>query len=290
MTETVSSGTLITVEQLKDNLFREDWCVIDVRHDLMDTEAGWRAYNAGHIPGAAFAHIDEDLSGAKSGHNGRHPLPARADLVQAFRDWGVNDDTQIVAYDAQGGNFASRLWWLARWLGHARVAVLDGGWPAWITRTNWSSTEHPVRLPGRFTERASLVSVVEVNDVLRNLESRERLVLDARTPERYRGEQEPIDPVAGHIPGARNRPWQRNLNADQTFKPADVLRREFDSELQGTEATRVVHQCGSGVTACHNQLAMEIAGLGGSSLYPGSWSEWVSDRGRPVARGDEPAR
>lgn len=281
--------TLITVDQLHDHLFQPDWCVIDVRHDLMDTEAGWLAYNAGHIPGACFAHIDEDLSGTKTGRNGRHPLPQRADLVQAFRDWGANDDSQIVAYDAQGGQFASRLWWLARWLGHGNVAVLDGGWPAWIAKTNWSSTEHPVRIPGTFTERATLMPVVSADEVLSHVKSRERLILDARTPERYRGEQEPIDPVAGHIPGARNRPWQRNLNADQTFKSPPTLRQEFDAALAGRRAERIAHQCGSGVSACHNLLAMEIAGLPGSALYAGSWSEWIADPARPVATGEEPA-
>ena len=287
MSDPSTSGTLVTVERLRNHVEDPGWCVIDVRHDLMNVTAGRRAYEAGHIPGAVFAHIDDDLSGAKSGRNGRHPLPRRQDLVQAFRRWGVDDDTQIVAYDAQGGNFAVRLWWLARWLGHARVAVLDGGWPAWLARTGLSSTEPPVRRSGHFSDRPSLMPMVEVDDVVRNLDSRERLVLDARTPERYRGEQEPIDPVAGHIPGARNRPWQRNLNPDQTFKPAAVLRQEFQAALGATAPAQVAHQCGSGVTACHNLLAMEIAGLTGSSLYPGSWSEWIADAARPVAVGDE---
>lgn len=289
MSESSTSGTLVTVEQLRDHLEDPGWCVIDVRHDLMDVTAGRRAYSAGHIPGAVFAHIDDALSGTKTGRNGRHPLPRRDDLVQAFRRWGVDDDTQIVAYDAQGGNFAVRLWWLARWLGHARVAVLDGGWPVWLAGTALSSIEEPVRKAGHFSERPSLMPLVEVDDVIRNLGTRERLVLDARTPERYRGEQEPIDPVAGHIPGARNRPWQRNLNPDQTFKSAAALRREFETALGSTAPTRVTHQCGSGVTACHNLLAMEIAGLTGSALYPGSWSEWIADAARPVALGEETA-
>ncbi|HET9023964.1 MAG TPA: sulfurtransferase [Burkholderiaceae bacterium] len=284
-----SFTTLVTVEQLVDHLDDPTWCVIDVRHDLMDPEAGPRAYVAGHIPGAVFAHTDYDLSGAKTGRNGRHPLPERADIVRAFRRWGVNDDTQIVAYDAHGGNFAVRLWWLARWLGHTRVAVLDGGWPKWIEATGLSSTETPNRPPGSLTEGSSSMPLVATDGVLRNLGSRERLVLDARTPERYRGEQEPIDPVAGHIPGARNRPWQRNLEADQTFKSPQALRQEFAAALGSTAPARVVHQCGSGVTACHNLLAMEIAGLAGSALYAGSWSEWIADPGRPVATGDEAA-
>ena len=281
--------TLVSVEQLQEHLEDPAWRVIDVRHDLMDVDAGPRAYETGHIPGAVFAHTDEDLSGRKTGGNGRHPLPAREDLVQAFRRWGVDDDTQVVAYDANGGNFAVRLWWLARWLGHARVAVLDGGWPRWVATTGLSSTEVPSPAPGRFTDRPSTMPLVRAEDVVRNLGTRERLVLDARTPERYRGEQEPIDPVAGHIPGARNRPWQRNLQADQTFKSPEALRQEFAAALGSTPPARVVHQCGSGVTACHNLLAMEVAGLAGSALYAGSWSEWIADPARPVATGDEAA-
>ena len=207
--------------------------------------------------------------------------------MRAFRRWGVNDDTQVVAYDANGGNFAVRLWWLARWLGHTRVAVLDGGWPRWLAKTGLSSSEATAPAPGRFTDRSSSMALVVADDVVRNLGTHERLVLDARTPERYRGEQEPIDPVAGHIPGARNRPWQRNLEADQTFKSPQALRQEFEAALGSTPPSRVVHQCGSGVTACHNLLAMEIAGLAGSALYAGSWSEWIADPRRPVATGDE---
>ena len=164
------------------------------------------------------------------------PFPERADVVRAFRRWGVNDDTQVVAYDANGGNFAVRLWWLARWLGHTRVAVLDGGWPRWLAETGLSSTEAPARAPGKFTDRSSSMPLVRADDVVRNLGTHERLVLDARTPERYRGEQEPIDPVAGHIPGARNRPWQRNLEADQTFKSPQALRQEFEAALGSTRA------------------------------------------------------
>jgi len=283
--------TLVAVEQLQEHLEDPAWRVIDVRHDLMDAEAGPRAYRAGHIPGAVFAHTDHDLSGRKSGRNGRHPLPERADVVRAFRRWGVNDDTQVVAYDANGGNFAVRLWWLARWLGHARVAILDGGWPRWVAKTGLSSTEPAAPVPGQFTDRSSPMPLAGADDVARNLVTRERLVLDARTPERYRGEQEPIDPVAGHIPGAINRPWQRNLEADQTFKSPQALRQEFEAALGSTPPARVVHQCGSGVTACHNILAMEIAGLAGSALYAGSWSEWIADPARPIATGDEqPAR
>lgn len=281
--------TLVDPATLERHLGDPRWIVLDVRHELTQPSWGEEEYREEHIPGARFLHLDRDLSGPKTGRNGRHPLPQRADLVEAFRRWGVNDDTQVVAYDAQGGNFAVRLWWLARWLGHARVAVLDGGWPLWLARTGRSSTDVPHRVPGNFTDRGSPMPQADAEAVMRNLRVRERLVLDARTPERYRGEQEPIDPVAGHIPGARNRPWQHNLEADQRFKSPQALRKEFETVLGSIPPSQVIHQCGSGVTACHNLLAMEVAGLAGSALYAGSWSEWIAEPARPVATGEEPA-
>jgi thiosulfate/3-mercaptopyruvate sulfurtransferase len=288
MNDATARTMLVTVDELQEHLFHPQWCVVDVRHDLMDTEAGRRAYAAGHIPGAAFAHIDDDLSGAKTGRNGRHPLPARSDLVAAFRRWGIGNDTQIVAYDAHGGQFAVRLWWLARWLGHTRVALLDGGWPAWMARMQWASVEPPERPQGSFEPRPAVVTVRTTDEVLSSIGAQAHLLLDARAPERYRGEQEPIDPVAGHIPGAQNRFWMTNLNADQTFRPPAELRREFEQLLGGRQPQAVTHQCGSGVTSCHNIFAMELAGLPGSALYAGSWSEWIADRSRPVATGAQP--
>ena len=284
---TANSALLISVAQLREHLDDPRWCILDVRHDLFDAGAGQRAYDGGHIPGAVFAHIDTDLSGEKNGSNGRHPLPVRDALVEAFRRWGIDTDTQIVAYDAQGGQFASRLWWLARWLGHERVALLDGGWPAWISQTGLSSQQPSNRQRSAFSAKASLMPLATVDQLKRDIENRERMLLDARTAERYRGEQEPIDPVAGHIPGARNRPWLQNLNADQTFKPAAQLRSEFEALLKGRQPGQVTHQCGSGVTACHSVFAMELAGLPGSSLYAGSWSEWIADRSRPIATGED---
>ena len=290
MSVTESPNILVSVEQLRAHLNDTGWCIVDVRHDLFDADAGIRAYREGHIPGAVFAGIDTQLSGKKTGFNGRHPLPRRDDLVETFRDWGINGDTQIVAYDAQGGQFASRLWWLARWLGHRHVALLDGGWPTWLSATQSSSPDVPAKARGNFNASTSTMPLATVDHVMKSLDRTDRMLLDARTGERYRGEQEPIDPVAGHIPGARNRPWQQNLNPDQTFKSARELRSEFTALLDQRTPDQVTHQCGSGVTACHSVFAMELAGLSGSALYGGSWSEWIADPARPVVTRSGPDR
>jgi thiosulfate/3-mercaptopyruvate sulfurtransferase len=283
----MSHTTVVSVEQLARHLDDPHWCVVDCRHDLFDHALGRREYDACHIAGAFFADTETDLAGPKTGRNGRHPLPARASLVALLRGWGMNNDTQLVAYDAQGGQFAVRLWWLARWLGHASAAVLDGGWQDWLAAGQPTSRALPGRPPGTFEARAPLVRSVDAAFVLDRLGDPAMTLLDARAVERYAGEQEPIDPVAGHIPGAVNRFWQSNL-AEGRFKPAAQLRAEFDALLAGRSAAGVVHQCGSGVTSCHNLLAMEIAGLPGSQLYAGSWSEWIADPARPVARGRQP--
>ena len=279
--------TLVTAAQLAAQLDNPAWCVADCRHDLFDHALGRREYAKGHIEGAYFGDTEADFAGPKSGSNGRHPLPAREQVVELFRRWGMNNQTQLVAYDAQGGQFAVRLWWLARWLGHSSVAVLDGGWQAWLAHGGRIGQALPQRPTGSFEARAPLVRYVDASYVLAHLSDNRTTVLDARAPERYAGEQEPIDPVAGHIPGAVNRFWQANL-ADGKFKSAAELRAEFEVLLAGRAPADVVHQCGSGVTSCHNLLAMEVAGLPGGQLYAGSWSEWVADRARPVARGCNP--
>lgn len=279
--------TLVTPAALAAHLDDPDWCVVDCRHDLMDHALGRREYDKSHIDGAVFGDVENQLSGPKTGTNGRHPLPSRETLADLFRSWGVTQRTQLVAYDAQGSQFAVRLWWLARWLGHSAVAVLDGGWQAWVASGGRTSPSVPTRARGTFTAAPPLVRYVDAAHVLANLKNDRTLVLDARAVERYAGEQEPIDPVAGHIPGALNRFWQANL-ADGRFKSAPELRAEFDALLAGRVPADVIHHCGSGVTACHNVLAMEIAGLSGAQLYAGSWSEWVADRTRPVALGRKP--
>ena len=280
--------TLITPAQLAEHLDAPDWVVLDCRHDLMNPAAGRDAYAAGHIKNAQFADMDHQLSGAKRGADGvfrgRHPLPERAALVETLRSWGINPGTQVVAYDAHGGMFAARLWWLLRWVGHASVAVLDGGLPAWQAQGLPMSTgSSSARVPGTIAERAPLVGTISANEVLKNIESGEKIVLDARAADRFRGENETMDPVGGHIPGAKNRFFKDNLQADGRFKSADQLKTDFGALVD--DPARAIMQCGSGVTACHNLLALEVAGMPGAALYPGSWSEWCSDPARPVASG-----
>ncbi|SFC65601.1 sulfurtransferase [Massilia yuzhufengensis] len=279
--------TLISAADLAAHIDDPHWVVVDCRHDLMNLAAGRDGYAIGHLPGAVFGDIETALSGPKHGPDGvfrgRHPLPEKDALVETLRGWGVNDDSQVVAYDAHGGMFAARLWWLLRWLGHEGVAVLDGGMAAWQAQGQPLSTAAAARPHGAITVRAPFVPTVTVRDVMDNLEQGERTVIDARAADRFRGENETIDPVGGHIPGAKNRFFKDNLQADGRFKDAAALRSEFAPLIDDPKAA--IMQCGSGVTACHNLLALEVAGLPGAALYPGSWSEWVADGSRPVATG-----
>jgi thiosulfate/3-mercaptopyruvate sulfurtransferase len=278
--------TLISAEELGVAI---DRCVvIDCRHDLLNPQAGSTAWAAGHIPGARFLHQDNDLAGARTGRNGRHPLPNREALAARLRACGLHRGQQLVAYDAQGGMYAARLWWLTRWLGHEAVAVLDGGIDAWQRERLPLSTDVPGPTQGDFAASRDLTRSVSAAEVLATLGSPANVVIDARAPERYRGEVEPMDPVAGHIPGALNRPFSLNLRPDGRFKPGPVLRGEFETLLHGRDPALVIHQCGSGVTACHNLLAMALAGQSEGALYPGSWSEWCADPARPVTRGPNP--
>ena len=258
--------------------------VCDCSFDLADPGAGARAYAQGHIPGAVYVHLDQVLSGAKTGANGRHPLPERERFAAAIAGLGAGRDTHVVAYDANGAMFAARLWWMLRWAGHAAVSVLDGGLAAWKEAGLPLSLETPRRAPGDLALRAPLAGTVDYAQVLQNLDNGKQLLVDARSPDRFRGENETLDPVGGHIPGARNRFFKDNLAPDGRFKPAAALRREFEALLDGHPAGRVVSQCGSGVTACHNILAMAIAGLPVPLLYPGSWSEWCAQPGAPLER------
>lgn len=279
--------TLISASELASRLNDSGWVILDCRHDLLNPAAGSDAFAAGHIQNAQFANIDTDLSGPKTARGadftGRHPLPDRNALLAALRGWGINDDTQVVAYDGQGGMFAARLWWLLRWVGHPAVAVLDGGLAAWQAQSLPLVTPVAPRPAGNIEEKTSLTRTATVQELVSNLSTQELQVLDARAPDRYRGENESIDPVGGHIPGAKNRFFKDNLQLDGRFKHAAELEKEFAGLISKPETA--ILQCGSGVTACHNLLAMEVAGLPGAALYPGSWSEWCADPARPVATG-----
>jgi thiosulfate/3-mercaptopyruvate sulfurtransferase len=271
--------TLIRPADLAPNLADSRWVVVDCRFDLANPAWGEEQYVAGHIPGARYAHLDRDLSGTKTGTNGRHPLPAVEQMSATFGALGITPERQVVAYDVDSGMYAARLWWMLRFLGHDAVAVLDGGFTRWVA-------EGGAVQPGRVTATPAVFSAaprtewrLSVDQVAGGIEG---LLVDARSPERFRGLNETIDPVAGHIPGARNYHFQQNLTEDMTFKPAAELRAQWDTVLQGQDPKDVVMYCGSGVTACHNLLAMEVAGLPGSRIFPGSWSEWSADPTRPV--------
>jgi thiosulfate/3-mercaptopyruvate sulfurtransferase len=262
--------------------------LLDCRFDLSDPHAGRRAYAAGHIPGARHANLNLDLSSPVTSASGRHPLPAPDALAGFFAAAGVGDQTQVIAYDDSNGSFAARAWWLLRWLGHVPVAVLDGGFKAWVAAGGALEVGEPAPRGAEplFTVRLRPETVLTAADVQRALEDPRRLLVDARAAERFAGQIEPLDRVAGHVPGAVNHPFTANLTPDGRFLPAGELRRRWLTRLSGTEPSDAILMCGSGVTACHNILAMTSAGLPGGKLYAGSWSEWIRDPERPVARGE----
>ena len=277
-------NTIISAAELSAQLTNPDWRIVDCRHYLEDTEQGRSAYTEGHIPGAIFAHLDENLSGPiEAGSTGRHPMPCVTAMQQQFSKWGIDADTQVVAYDDKNGAIAARLWWMLRYLGHEAVAVLDGGLAAWLRAGGALSTSVPTISAKSFSARPRADWVQEAEQVNQNRQNAQKVVVDSRAPERYRGAVEPIDPVAGHIPGAVNMPFAGNWQDDGLLKSPEELRQRF-AHLPAAE--HVTFYCGSGVTACHNLLAYAHAGLGDARLYPGSWSEWIVDPGRPVATKD----
>lgn len=279
-----SFSTLIGALELAQHVRDPDWIVFDCRFDLSNPDFGREAWLSAHLPGAFFLDLDIDLSSARTGRNGRHPLPDPARLAARLADCGVGNHSQVVAYDDAGGMFAARLWWLMRWLGHHRVAVLDGGLQAWVSAGQALDSEIPEARRATYT-LALRADRVDADYVLEHLGQPDMVLIDARSPDRFRGENEVLDPVGGHIPGAINRFFRDNFDARGCFKQASVLREEFGALLGAHSPRQVVHQCGSGVTACVNALAMEAAGLPGSRLYAGSWSEWCADPTRPLARG-----
>ncbi|MGH8272886.1 MAG: sulfurtransferase [Gammaproteobacteria bacterium] len=283
----MSYTTLIEAEELLSHAHAENWRIFDCRCSPSDPAVGRRQYFEGHIPEARHADLDRVLAAPPGPATGRHPLPGRTALAAWLGREGVDGDTQIVAYDESGGAFAARLWWLARWLGHEKIAVLDGGLPAW-REAGGEMEEGEVKAPtpADFPVRKSLTKMLVTDEVLTIVHAAASgTLVDARAAPRYRGETEPIDSVAGHIPGAHNRPFAENLDASGRFLDRDQLRTRFAGLSDDPQQT--VHYCGSGVTACHNVLAMEHAGLVGSRLYAGSWSEWIRNPARPVARGKD---
>ena len=275
--------TLISADALLQH-DTADLVLLDCRFQLADPSYGPTVYEAGHLPGAHYLHLDYHLSGAKNGNNGRHPLPDGQRLAVNFGALGIGPNTQVVTYDDAGGMYAARAWWLLRWLGHEAVAVLDGGFQAWQAVGGAVTTDAPEKNSTRFVMRPAREQLFDLEMVAANLDKAERVLIDARAPDRFAGQNETLDPVAGHIPGARNRFFQLNMQ-DGRFKPAEVLAAEWQAVLGDTAASDVVLYCGSGVTACDNRLAMAHAGLDGAALYAGSWSEWCSDDSRPVATG-----
>lgn len=283
------NSTLISLAELKEQI--ENVIVLDQRHQLSDPDWGAAQYAQGHVPGAAFIHLDTDLSASPNGQNGRHPLPDREEFSRKVAQWGIDGTRQVVVYDQDNGAFAARLWWMInKWLGLECVAVLNGGFAAWVAAgypveagAAASAPTGSADISGKITQDTS--SLVAMADVRKNLDQPKFTIVDARGTDRYLGKTEPMDAVAGHIPNALNRPFADNLQADGTMKPPEVLRDEWQTLLGGRDPSAVVHQCGSGVTGCHNMLAMEHAGLAGSRLYGGSWSEWSSHPENPMVRG-----
>ncbi|HET7260253.1 MAG TPA: sulfurtransferase [Casimicrobiaceae bacterium] len=284
-TQSTGHSTLIDADTLAKRIGEPRLVIVDVRHALADPESwGEAEYAKGHLPGAVFAHIDRDLSAPKTGRNGRHPLPTPEATAELLSRLGIDASSQVVTYDQDNGMYAARLWWMLRWLGHDAVAVLDGGYAQWVREGHPVETTVPQPARAHFTPRAVLPTV-SATGIAASLPRHALLLLDARGAERYRGDSEPIDAVPGHIPGAINRPYTRNVGAEGRFRPSHDLRVEFEGMLHGRAPEDLVHYCGSGVSACHNVLAMAVAGYPLTRLYPGSWSEWSADPSRPVARG-----
>jgi thiosulfate/3-mercaptopyruvate sulfurtransferase len=279
-------NTLVSTEDLAQHLHDPNWIVLDCRFTLTDPEGGRQAYLKNHIPGARYVHLDEDLSASISDSSGRHPLPDPEAFARKVCGWGIGVNKQVVVYDDSFGAMAVRAWWMLRWLGHPGVALLDGGMPKWQREKRELTRDIPEPVKGHCACLPEPTQIVSAADVLHAVSSGEQLIIDARPERRFTGEFEPLDPVAGHIPGSINWSFEENLDIDGTFLPPEALRENFQALLKGRPAWQVIHSCGSGVTACHNLLAMEVAGLPGSRLYPGSWSEWIRDPSRPVALGE----
>ncbi len=279
--------TLIQCEDLNNHIGDEGWLIFDCRFNLADPAKGERLYAESHIPGSIYAHLDERLSSPITPHSGRHPMPDPASFNAWLSACGVTAQTQIVVYDDTFGAMATRLWWLMKCLGHRKVALLDGGWQAWSNGQYALDSQAPRLRPSNFNLKMNGSFLFDTEKVMANLKTNEYLIIDVRAKERFLGENEPIDPVAGHIPGAINMPLTENLDDSGFYKPVDVLREMYSPVCDQWSELKQVYMCGSGVTACHSVLAMTIAGFAMPKLYTGSWSEWIRDPARPVATGPD---
>ena len=277
--------TLVSAEQLAQHVNDTQWVIFDCRFTLTNSEAGRHAYELSHIPGARYVHLNHDLSSSVTAESGRHPLPDPAILAEKLGNWGVDNNKQVVVYDDSFGAMAARMWWTLRWLGHEHVALLDGGLPVWLRKKYETTAQLPTIVPAEFQARPNRSMWVDSAQVSSALQAGHKLV-DARSEERFQGLMEPLDKVAGHIPGAINLPFDDNLDLDGTLLPADELRALYAPLIGATAPDKVMHMCGSGVTACHHLLAREIAGMPGGKLFAGSWSEWITDPARPVTQGE----
>ncbi len=281
----MNERTLVSAEWLAEKLDSPRLRVFDCRFELSNTGYGLESFLEEHIPTAVFADLERDLSAPRTSTSGRHPLPAPEQFAAKLREWGVSDDCQVVVYDDSAGMYAARLWWMLRWLGHDRVAVLDGGLRRWRQLDLPVQESDERRGPGNFTARPRPAMLADIEQVASVATNHSLRLLDARAPERFRGELETLDPIAGHVPGARNHPFMDSVGDDARFLPIDRLRRALGASLDGLPSERAITMCGSGVTACHLLLAMEHADLPGAKLYAGSWSEWSRSPGRPIATG-----
>lgn len=279
-------NTIISAGKLNDIIGDEQVRVFDCRFSLKDPQGGLKCYQQGHLPHAQFADMDTQLSSPMTASSGRHPLPSPEDFIKQLRAWGVSNDTQVIAYDDMKGAFAARLWWMMRWLGHEKVAVLDGGMEKW-SEAGYPLTQEAVDFPaGDFSGKANMEWLVDIDTVSRELEAGKMTLIDARAADRFTAKDQQTDPVPGHIPGAKNLPFGGNLTGDGLMKSSTEIRQRFDAIIKENPDREVVNMCGSGVTACHNLLAQAIAGMPPMKIFIGSWSQWIRDPKRPVATGE----
>ena len=283
----MSFTTVIEPAEVARHLGDPRWVIVDCRFDLANPNAGYEQYRSGHIPGARYAHLNQDLSGPITPSTGRHPLPPLEEFARRLGAWGIDERSQVIAYDDAGGAIAARLWWMLHWVGHEAAAVLNGGLKAWLAAGLPLEVDERRPTPATFVARPRAEQAVTLDELVPALADRSVVLVDARSADRFAGQNETLDPVAGHVPGARNHPFMSNLDAERRFLPTHVLRERWSKTLADASADRVVTMCGSGVTACHDLLALQIAGFSGARLYPGSWSEWIRDARRPIATGSE---